>query len=252
MNTRHRQILEAIRTDLHAVPEVFVQRSACAAMGHGQMVGILAEHAGLGAIAPEVQGWPCTPPPAGESCRELGQALLSGEAVTSHAASWGLAAVNASLSTPPAALEQKGQEVMHRLGAGMRVAVVGHFPFVERMAGEFASFQVLERKPRPGDVDNRDGQAAAAILPEVDVAVITGTSLLNGTLGELLELVPPGCKVILLGPSTPFAPSLFDCGIDVLAGAAVCTPRETLDAVTRGSCFRSLPGVVHLAWEGRG
>lgn len=261
MNARHRQILDAIRTDLHRIPEVFVHRAACATMGHGQMVGILARpaegapedsRAGLGAIAPEVQGRPCAAPEVGASCRELAAPLLSGEAILSHAASWALAAVNASLPTPAGARAVKGQDIMRQLGTGRNVTVVGHFPFVERMADEFASFHVLERNPRPGDLDNRDGHAAAAVLPEADVAVITGTTLLNGTLGTLLELLPAGCTVILLGPSTPFAPSLLECGIHVLAGAAVIRPAETLDAVARGSCFRSLPGVSHLAWPGAG
>jgi len=259
MNARHRQILDAIRADVHQVPEVFVQRAACAAMGHGQMVGILARpagaapeegRAGLGAVAPEVQGRPCAAPAEGLSCRELATPLLSGEATISHAASWALAAINATLPTPAGAAAVKGQDIMRQLGTGRNVTVVGHFPFVERMAGEFASFHVLERNPRPGDLDNRDGSAAATVLPGADVAVITGTTLLNGTLGTLLELLPTGCTVILLGPSTPFAPSLLECGIHVLAGAAVLSPAETLAAVSRGCCFRALPGVEHLAWAG--
>jgi hypothetical protein len=161
------------------------------------------------------------------------------------ARSLALAAVNALLSPPAAAASAKGQDLLLALGRGRRAVVVGHFPFVERMAGQFTALHVLELAPQPGDLP---AAAATEVLPRADLAAITATTLLNGTLAGLLRLVRPGTAVILLGPSTPFAACLFAFGVTVLAGCAVRDPQAVLDGVAAGLPFKALPGVESLAW----
>lgn len=156
-----------------------------------------------------------------------------------------LAAVNALLPTPPAAAPKKGQDLILEKGQGKRVVVVGHFPFVERLAGEFASFDVLERNPKPGDLPAAE---AERIMPLADVAAITSTTISNGTLAGLLTLCRKDCFVVLLGPSTPFAPGLFDLGVDALAGATVTAQSKVLDGILDGRPFKGLDGVQSLMW----
>jgi hypothetical protein len=156
-----------------------------------------------------------------------------------------LAAVNALLPAPAEAAPAKGQDLLLARGRGQRAVVVGHFPFVTRMAGQFAALDVLELSPRPGDLP---AEAAGEVLPRADMAAITATTLLNGTLAGLLALRRPGAEVILLGPSTPFASALFDFGITVLAGCAARDPDSVLAGIGAGLPFKSLPGVRHLAW----
>ncbi|MEW5773457.1 MAG: DUF364 domain-containing protein [Thermodesulfobacteriota bacterium] len=157
-----------------------------------------------------------------------------------------LAAVNALLPPPAEAAPAQGQDLLLALGRGKRAAVVGHFPFVERMAGEFSSLDVLEMSPRPGDLP---AAAAREVLPRADLAAITATTLLNGTLAGLLALLRPGTEAILLGPSTPFASALFRFGVTVLAGCAAADPAAVLEGVARGLPFKALPGVRRLAWR---
>lgn len=162
-----------------------------------------------------------------------------------------LAAVNALLPLPDAQARvttMKGQELLLQRGKGRRVVVVGHFPFVEKIAGNFASFHVLERRPRPGDLP---AEESARVLPEADVAAITSTSISNGTLEGLLDLCSERCFVLLLGPSTPLAPSLFKLGVDALAGAALQHPEaleDVLQGVRDGHPYKSLPGMRPLLW----
>ncbi len=63
--------------------------------------------------------------------------------------------------------------------------------------------------------------AAADILPQADVVAITGTTLINHTIDELLAFCSTQALIGLLGPSTPLSSLLFDYGIDVLCGASV-------------------------------
>ena len=135
---------------------------------------------------------------------------------------------------------EKGQELVLRLGKGRNVAVVGHFPFVERLADNFANFWVLEKRPRPGDLDAAE---ASRVMPRADVAAITSTSISNGTLGELLSLCREDAFVLLLGPSTPFAPSLFELGVDALAGAVVHDPDTARLGIMNGLPYKGLSGV---------
>lgn len=57
-------------------------------------------------------------------------------------------------------------------------------------------------------------------MPRQDVVFITGVTMINKTLPRLLEL-SKGAFVVLVGPSTPLAPFLFDYGVDVLSGTVV-------------------------------
>jgi len=66
---------------------------------------------------------------------------------------------------------------------------------------------VLERRPVEGDLP---AEMAAEVLPQADVAAITGTSLINHTFEGLMKLCRPDALVIVLGPTAPLSPVLFD------------------------------------------
>jgi uncharacterized protein (DUF4213/DUF364 family) len=144
-----------------------------------------------------------------------------------HEASLGTAAVNSVhnarervqswLNRPLENLHGAGamSEMLAEIG-GKRVAVVGHFPDLERVA-ERCTLTVLERNPQEGDLPDF---AAEYVLPGQDYVFITGLTVTNKTLPRLLQLAA-GAKVVLMGPSVPLAPWWFEQGVDVLAGLVV-------------------------------
>jgi hypothetical protein len=154
-----------------------------------------------------------------------------------------VAAVNALLPPPENAPDVKGQDLLLERARGGNVAVVGHFPFVERLRDEFAGFTVLELDPRQGDLP---ASRADDILPRADAVALTSTTIMNGTLGPLLSLIPSEAFVIMLGPSTPFAPSLFNFGVDALSGSVVDDPAQALAGIREGKPYRKLDGVRPL------
>lgn len=131
--------------------------------------------------------------------------------------------------------EQNAEQIIANLGAGKRVALVGHFPFTDRLRPRLGHLDVLERHPRPGDLP---AQAAPQIIPHADVVAITSMTILNHTLDGLLALCSPKARVILLGPSTPLSPVLFDYGVDFLSGSIVDDVDGVLQAIRQGANFR--------------
>ena len=171
------------------------------------------------------------------SGRELAELLRSSSSLE---ASIGMAAFNALLEVDEAACtEVNAEEVILERGAGRRVAIVGHFPFVERIRRAAAECWVTELHPRPGDVP---AERAGEVLPHADVVALTGTSLINHTFDELIALCQPSAFVILVGGSAPLSPVLFDCRVDAVAGTRVVDVSAAVRAVGQGATFRQIPG----------
>ncbi|MGD8627377.1 MAG: DUF364 domain-containing protein [Anaerolineae bacterium] len=172
-------------------------------------------------------------------------------------ASIGMAATNALLAGQVPEIgtgassdfrEANAEEIILARGTGRRVAIVGHFPFVDRVREAAADCWVLELKPAPGDLPASE---AERVLPRADVVALTSTSLLNHTADGLLDLCRPEATVLLLGPSTPLAPVLFEAGIDVLSGTVVDDLEAVLPSVSQGATFRQIKrngGVRLVTW----
>ena len=153
----------------------------------------------------------------------------------------GMATVNAISPVPEDRLTDRNAaaEIIER-GVGRRVAIVGHFPFVPEVRVAVGHLDVLELSPRDGDLP---ANSASEIIPHADVVAISGTTLVNGTFDGLIHLCRPGAYVIVLGPTTPLSPVLFDCGVDLIAGTVVVNPKEALQLAGQGAIFRQMRGV---------
>lgn len=112
-----------------------------------------------------------------------------------------------------------------------KVTVVGHFPFLQRMA-EYTELTILERSPSD-EMDTPD-PACEYIIPSQDYLFLTGITVTNKTAYRLLEL-GEDATVIMLGPSTVMNPALFDYGIDMLAGSIVADPEKASYACKGGA-----------------
>jgi len=180
------------------------------------------------------------------SGRELAELLRSPSILE---ASIGMAAFNALLEVDEKACTQvNAAEVILERGTGQRVAIVGHFPFVERVQQAAAACWVLELRPRPGDLP---ADRADEILPQADVVALTGTSLINHSFDGLIRLCRPDAFVLLLGGTAPLCPLLFETGIDAVSGTRVIDPSRVVRSVSQGATFRQIKregGLRLLTW----
>ena len=113
---------------------------------------------------------------------------------------------------------------------GRKVAVIGHFPFAPAALSEAGELFVFERNPVEGDYPD---SASEYLLPECDYVFITGSSFVNKTIPRLLEL-SRNATTVMIGPSTPASPILFDYGVDVITAFA-CDQGALLDEALDGN-----------------
>ncbi len=173
-----------------------------------------------------------------KSARDLAEYARSTNLIE---ASIGVAAINSLLPVDEhAVVEMNAAELIAAKGAGKRVALVGHFPFVPALRLRVGELWVIEQRPADGD---HPAEAAATLIPRADVVAVTGSALINHTLDGLIALARPDAFVVVLGPSTPPSPLLFARGVDALAVAQVVDEGPALAAIGQGASFREVPGV---------
>jgi len=136
--------------------------------------------------------------------------------------------------------------LLARKGAGKRVAIVGHFPFVPRLRTVARELWVIERNLQEGDFTEAESEK---LLPQADVVGITGTAFTNHTLEHVLGLCDPKAYVVILGGTTPLSPILFDYGVNAISGTKVIDPETVLRCVSQGATFRQIKGVRLLTME---
>jgi uncharacterized protein (DUF4213/DUF364 family) len=150
-------------------------------------------------------------------------------------ASIGMAAINSLMEIDESrCVELNAEDVILKKGAGGNVAVVGHFPFIPRVREAAEKLWVLEKRPVGGDLP---ADMAAEVLPQADVAAITGTSLINHTFEGLMKLCRRDALVVVLGPTAPLSPVLFDYGVDIICGTLVADAENVLRLIGQGANF---------------
>jgi hypothetical protein len=181
---------------------------------------------------------------AGRSALELCRLSFSGSLLE---AGIGMAAINSLLDVDEERCgESNAGQLLIERGRGKRVALVGHFPFVPALREAARELSVLELHPRPGDFPAQD---AEMVLPEADIVAISGSAFINHTMEGLLGLCRSDSLVVVLGPTTPLSPVLFDHRVDIIAGTRVVDPVLALRCVSEGAVFRQLRGVRVLTMQ---
>jgi uncharacterized protein len=123
---------------------------------------------------------------------------------------------------------------------GDNVVVVGAFvPFLKELKRRGQPYLVIEQDPATLKPDElpffRPAEQAAAILPGADVVLITGSTLVNSTLEDLLALARPEARVTVVGPTVGMLPdAVLARGADILGCIRIDAPDTFLDLLAEG------------------
>jgi uncharacterized protein (DUF4213/DUF364 family) len=202
---------------------------------------VLSKHCGLASTFHE-------PHPSHRSVRNAGSLTgLSALELAQYArsdnvleASIGMAAINSLIDIDEAGcVEENALDVLVRKGRGKNIAIVGRFPWIPKLRTIASTLWVTEQSPREGELP---AGAVEEVLPRADVVGLTGTSFINHTIDRLLAL-SKNSFVVMVGPTTPLLPVLFDYGVDILAGVKVVEPDKTIRSISQGAIFSQVEGV---------
>ncbi len=172
------------------------------------------------------------------SAQELARWILSDNLLE---ASIGIAAINSLTEVDEKSLvDVNASEVIKKNSQGKNLVVVGHFPFVDRIKDIPKNCWVIEKRPFGDDFPE---EAAHEYIPQADVVAITGTAFINHTMEHLLSLCRSDALVMVLGPSTPLLPFLFDHNIQYLSGSRIIDEEAAIATVQQGASFPQVKGV---------
>jgi len=121
-----------------------------------------------------------------------------------------------------------------------RVVMVGAFtPFITKLKKRQTNLRIIDkhREALKGDElplwvspDN-----VTKVMPEADIAIITGSALVEGGMDELLDLCQDAREVVLAGPTASLWPQpFFDRGVTVMGGIRVKNGDEFMRLIAEG------------------
>ena len=160
----------------------------------------------------------------------------------------GIAALNALSTLVWEKTEHSGYELL--LGADAfdeidvkkyrKSVVVGALvPIIRKLMQENADFHILEKDSRT--LKEREmpyylpPERAGECVPEADLLVITGVTILNDTLPGILAMAKKDAEILVVGPTASMLPDcLFSKGVTMLGGIQVTKADELLDIISEG------------------
>jgi uncharacterized protein len=147
----------------------------------------------------------------------------------------GLAVANALLAAFPRPTTSRDEVIsILNITSNDRVAMVGYFgPIVVELKKIGCRLDIVELNPHPGETIAPDqGKEALSVC---NVAILTGTSLINGTCDDLLSSLGKSRAAVLLGPSSPLCSDIFvGTKITHVAGSRVRDADAVLRIVSEG------------------
>ncbi|MHC1586645.1 MAG: Rossmann-like domain-containing protein [Candidatus Hecatellaceae archaeon] len=130
------------------------------------------------------------------------------------------------------------------------VVMVGNIrPIAEALKAKAGMLYILERSPRLREAEpyHLPDTACEEYLPRASVAVITASTLVNGSIDRLLELTLKAREVAVVGPTTPLTPDVFfNHGVTLLGGVHVTRPEAALRVIMEGGGTRELKRACEL------
>lgn len=157
----------------------------------------------------------------GKDAYEVASLLVDGK----DDAQRGLAAAVLSAACHAAPLEfcEDGDETPFgvTIQPGDKLALIGYMaPVAKQFAGKVAETVIFDKgRELAGHDDITPCALQKDVLPTCDIVVVSGTSVVNRTVEDLLAMCPGAREFVLTGTSTPMFPAAYaGSGVTSLAG----------------------------------
>ena len=120
------------------------------------------------------------------------------------------------------------------------VAVIGAIvPVLSLLKRRGGTWWIIEQDPKTLREDELPHyvpeEKSEEVLAKADVIIITGVTLVNHTLENILESARPAAEIAVMGPTASMLPEpMFERGVGVVGGVWVRKPDELLDVLASG------------------
>ena len=120
------------------------------------------------------------------------------------------------------------------------VVVVGALvPYLRMLKKRGKPFTILEKDVRTLKEDElpffAGPEQATEKISQADLLIVTGTTLINGTLEGILASAKPDSEIVLVGPSVSMLPqALFRRGVTAIGGLVSTDADALLDTLSEG------------------
>jgi len=153
----------------------------------------------------------------------------------------GLATINSLLPVPDEYASGNAIPLIVDLCRNRKVAMVGYFPFAERIQEVAADFFVTE-KNRNADEESVCSEDVKHFIKRAEVRIITATTLINHSFDSIMEMSKNGFNA-LFGPTSPLTPELLKHNIDFIAGVLVEKEEHVIRSVCEGALVPQMKGL---------
>jgi uncharacterized protein len=126
------------------------------------------------------------------------------------------------------------------INADKTVTIVGAFQsYIRKISESKNRLFVLEMNENALDDEQSKFFVPAneyrRVLPDSDIVIITGQTLVNRTIDDLLDAISPGTQVIVTGPSGSIIPDiLFENKVSIVGSMRITHPEILFDIVGEG------------------
>lgn len=120
------------------------------------------------------------------------------------------------------------------------VGMIGAFPpFIKRLKETCKNLHVFEKNPQlareVGMEELQPESLARDILPNCDVLIITGVTLVNHTLEPILKWSKRAREIVLVGPTASLYPeALFQKGVTTVGGIRINDADKVMEIIGQG------------------
>jgi uncharacterized protein (DUF4213/DUF364 family) len=127
-----------------------------------------------------------------------------------------------------------------RLPDKSTIAVIGAFvPILRKLKSRGNKWWVIEQDPKTLKSDEMKhfipSDQSEKTIATADVLIVTGVTLLNHTLENILKVARRDAEIVVIGPTASMLPdALFARGVRVVGGVWVKKPDELLDILASG------------------
>ena len=181
---------------------------------------------------------------AGKSAQNLMRMALSPNLVE---AAVGVAAVNAlsqiAFERSPEKYVFSSTDVSDLIQAKDKVAMVGYFgPLIPKISEKTRELYVLEKRKIEDDrIKLLSPSEISEVLPSSDVVLISGSTLVNKTVNEILDNIANAREIVLLGPTASVTPQpFFDRGVTAVMGVKITDSEKMLKVIGEAGGTRQL------------